>query len=183
MRPLTASLLVSLVGLAAAAPLAGQQRHDSNAPVEVSADSAELQDKQHRSILTGNVVIRQAEMTLNAARVTLALTGEVVGGNPQISRVDAAGGVTVRRPDQTARSQFAIYDLNRRLITMLGAVTLTQGGNTVNGGRLTINLDTGRAVIDGSSVAGSTGATGSAGTTTTQRGGRVSGVFSVPKRD
>ena len=36
---------------------------------------------------------------------------------------------------------------------MIGAVTLTQAGNTVNGGRLTINLDTGRAVIDGSSVA------------------------------
>ena len=28
-------------------------------------------------------------------------------------------------------------------------MTLTQGANTVNGGRLTINLDTGRAVIDG----------------------------------
>ena len=37
---------------------------------------------------------------------------------------------------------------------MLGGVTLIQGGNTVNGGRLTINLDTGRAVIDGSSVGG-----------------------------
>ncbi|MDP0919779.1 LptA/OstA family protein, partial [Klebsiella pneumoniae] len=77
-----------------------------------------------------------------------------VGGNPQVSRLDAAGGVVVRRPDQTARSQYAVYDLNRRVITMVGAVSLTQGANTVNGGRLTINLDTGRAVIDGSSVAG-----------------------------
>ena len=63
---------------------------------------------------------------------------------------------------------------------MLGAVSLTQGANTVNGGRLTINLDTGRAVIDGSSV-GSRGASGAAGATTT-RGGRVTGTFSVPDR-
>jgi lipopolysaccharide export system protein LptA len=105
----------------------------------------------------------------------------VVGGSPQVSRLDAAGGVTVRRPDQTAKSQYAIYDLNRRVITMLGAVTLTQGTNTVNGGRLTINLDTGRAVVDGSSVGGSSGAPGTG--TTQQRGGRVTGTFSVPNRN
>ena len=64
---------------------------------------------------------------------------------------------------------------------MLGAVTLTQGGNTVNGGRLTINLDTGRAVIDGSSVRGSSGAPGA--TTGTAPNGRVTGTFSVPKRN
>src|SRR3546814_5538019 len=69
-------------------------------------------------------------------------------GSPQVSRLDAAGGVTVTRPDQSARGNYAVYDLNRRVITMIGGVTLTQGGNTVNGGRLTITLDTGRAVID-----------------------------------
>jgi lipopolysaccharide export system protein LptA len=70
-----------------------------------------------------------------------------------------------------------VYDLNRRVITMLGNVSLLQAGNTVNGARLTINLDTGRAVIDGSSVGG----TAPDGTTT--RGGRVTGTFSVPKRN
>lgn len=174
--------LALAVLLLAAAPLVAQQRHDSGAPITFDAQHAQLQDKAGRGSLSGNVVIRQAEMTLNAARVTVTYSGEVIGGAPQITRMDAAGGVTVRRPDQTARSQFAIYDINRRIITMLGGVSLTQGGNTVNGGRLTINLDTGRAVIDGSSVAGSSGATGTAGTTT-QRGGRVTGTFSVPKRD
>src|SRR3546814_5791867 len=69
-----------------------------------------------------------------------------------MSRLDAAGGVTVTRPDQSARGNYAVYDLNRRVITMIGGVTLTQGGNTVNGGRLTITLDTGRAVIDGAAM-------------------------------
>src|SRR3546814_4385683 len=66
-----------------------------------------------------------------------------------------------------------------RVITMIGGVTLTQGGNTVNGGRLTITLDTGRAVIDGAAMAG--GSTGAAGTTTPSSG-RVPGRFSVPAR-
>ncbi len=167
--------------LALLATPAAAQQHNTAAPIDFGADRIELQDRADRVVLAGNVSVKQAEMTLNAARMTVAYTGQVVGGNPQVSRLDASGGVTVRRPDQTARSQYAIYDLNRRVITMLGAVTLTQGANTVNGGRLTINLDTGRAVIDGSSVAGSSGA---AGEGTTQRSsGRVTGTFSVPNRN
>lgn len=171
-----ASLLVALL----AAPVSAQGRHDTAAPIDFGADHIELQDKANRAVLSGGVSVHQAEMTLNAQRMTVAYTGQVVGGNPQVSRLDASGGVTVKRPDQTARASYAIYDLNRRVITMLGAVTLTQGSNTINGGRLTINLDTGRAVIDGSSV-GSGGAAGQAGMTTT-RGGRVTGTFSVPDR-
>jgi lipopolysaccharide export system protein LptA len=88
----------------------------------------------------------------------------------------------VTRPDQTARSSYAVYDLNRRVITMIGAVRLTQGKSDINGARLTINLDTGRAVIDGSGVAGG-GTAGAPGSVTRAPGGRVTGTFSVPKRN
>ena len=174
-------LPLTAIALTLAAPAIAQQRHDSSAPIDFGADHIELQDKANRAVLAGNVSVKQADMTLNAARMTVSYTGQVVGGSLQVSRLDASGGVTVRRPDQTARSQYAIYDLNRRVVTMLGAVTLTQGGNTVNGGRLTMNMDTGRAVIDGSSVAGSRGS-GVPGTVS-QGGGRVTGTFSVPKRN
>jgi lipopolysaccharide export system protein LptA len=180
MRLLPALATGLVIGTALAAAGA-QVRHNSNAPIDFGADAIELQDKANRAVLTGNVAVRQAEMTLNAARMTVNYTGQVVGGNPQVSRLDAAGGVTVRRPDQTARSQYAVYDINRRLITMIGGVTLNQGANTLNGGRLTINLDTNRAVMDGSGVA-SSGGSGTAGATTTPSG-RVTGTFSVPKRD
>jgi lipopolysaccharide export system protein LptA len=175
LRPMLLPLLVL------AAPVSAQTRHNTAAPIDFGADTIELQDKANRAVLSGNVAVRQAEMTLNAARMTVNYTGEVVGGNPQVSRLDAAGGVTVKRPDQTARSSYAVYDLNRRVITMLGGVKLVQGRNNVNGARLTINLDTGRAVIDGSSVA--SGTSGTPGNVTRAPGGRVTGTFSVPKRN
>ena len=177
LRPVLALAMLSLAPAATA-----QTRHNTNAPIDFGADHIDLQDKSNRAVLTGHVAVKQSEMTLNSDRMTVAYTGQVLDGNPQVSRLDAAGGVTVRRPDQTARSQYAVYDLNRRVITMLGAVTLTQGSNTVNGGRLTINLDTGRAVVDGSAVAGGSGS-GSAGNVQTGPGGRVTGTFSVPKRN
>lgn len=165
------------LALAASAPALAQTRHNSSAPIDFAADHIELQDRANRVMLTGNVKITQAEMTLTAARMTVAYTGQITDGSPQVSRLDAAGGVTVNRPDQSARSQYAVYDLGRRVITMVGGVTLRQGANTVSGGRLSIDLDTGRATIDGSGVGGSTGPGG-----VQSQGGRVTGRFSVPER-
>lgn len=170
--------LLLAVLLAAAAPAVAQTRHNSNAPVDFAASHIELLDKQNKAILSGGVTLKQAEMTITAARMTVYYAGQIINGSPKVTRFDAAGGVTVTRPDQTGRSQFAVYDLNKRVITMLGAVSLTQNGDTINGGRLTINLDTGRAVIDGSSV----GTTGGPPANITTGKGRVTGRFSVPDR-
>lgn len=176
-------LLLRALGLAlafAAAPAIAQSRHDSNAPIDFNARNIQLDDRASRAVLTGNVVITQAEMTLRADRVTVTYTGSAVSGSPQATRLDAAGGVTVTRPDQSARAQYALYDVDRRVITMVNGVTLRQAGNIVSGNRLTINLDTGRATMDGSGVAES----GDSGQPDMRNsGGRVTGRFSVPKRD
>ncbi|WP_188053956.1 LptA/OstA family protein [Sphingosinithalassobacter sp. CS137] len=166
------------LALGTSAPAQAQTRHDSNAPIDFAAQHIELQDRANRAILTGNVNIQQANMTLTASRLVVSYTGEIAQGSPQVSRLDATGGVTVRRPDQSARAQYAVYDLDRRIITLIGGVTLNQNGNTVQGGRLSINLDTGRATIDGSGVGGSTRQDG-----TQREGGRVTGRFSVPQRN
>ena len=172
MRPLLALVLLG------ASPAAAQalKGHDTNAPVDFSADRIEVQDKSNRAVLAGNVHVTQGAMVLDAARMTVAYTGQMQGGKPSVQRLDASGGVTVKSPDQTARGNFGIYDLNRKLITMLGAVTLIQGNNTVRGGRLVIDLNSGRSVMDGSAVSGG-GARG-----TPSAGGRVTGRFSVPQR-
>ncbi len=130
--------------------------------------ASSFKDKADRALLSGNVVITQGDLTLKAPRVTVAYTS---AGSTEIQRMDASGGVTVVSPTETARSQYAIYDFNRRLITMLGGVQLNRSGSNVSGGRLVIDMNTGRAIMDGSAVGG--GTTG---------GGRVTGRFTVPYR-
>ena len=46
--------------------------------------------------------------------------------NLQIDRLDAAGGVVVHSPSETAKGDFGVYDLNRKLITLIGNVQLTR---------------------------------------------------------
>lgn len=160
--------------LAAGAALVGWQQlgaqgiagHNSNAPVNYAADRIELQDKQSRVVLSGNVDITQADLRLRAARTTVAYTNT---DSLKIQRIDATGGVLVTRGDQSARGDAAVYDFNRRIITMAGNVALRRGTDTLNGGRLVMDLNTGLSSIDGRG-GGSSG------------GGRVSGTFSAPKQ-
>lgn len=156
-------------GLLAVAPAEGQQAartggsgFNSNAPVDVDADRIEVQDRADRAIFSGNVVARQGNMTLNSARLTVIYTNT---NGVDVQRLEATGGVTIRTPSETAQGNVGLYDVNRRLITLIGGVHLTQGQNRVQGGRLVLDLNTHRAVMDGGSSSG-----------------RVSGRFTVPQR-
>jgi lipopolysaccharide export system protein LptA len=152
-------------------PVSALKGHNSNAPVDVQADRLEVQDRADRAIFAGNVHVTQAELTLEAPRLTVAYSGgQSNNNNVQIHRLDAAGGVVVRSPSETARGDFGIYDLDRKLITLIGNVQLNRESNQLNGSRLVIDLDSGRAVVDG----GPPGVNAS--------GGRVSGHFTVPQR-
>lgn len=149
--------------------------HNSDAPVNFGADRIEMQDKQNRVVLSGNVDINQAGLQLRASRTTVAYSD---AGSLQIQRIDATGGVTVTRGNEAASGDVAIYDFNRRIITMVGNVALRRGGDTLSGGRLVIDLASGVSSVDGRAGGSSSGVG-----TSTGNGGRVSGSFSVPKRD
>lgn len=177
MMVMKSKLILAVTALAAATPGVGLAQsqgsisalkgHDSKAPVDITANRAEAQDRADRAIFAGDVVVRQGELTLRTARLTLAFTDN---DGIDINRIDASGGVTVVSPSETARGDFAVYDLNEGLITMVGNVRLERQGSFLSGGRLTIDLDTGRAVMDG-------GLRG-----VNQGGGRVSGRFTVPRK-
>lgn len=175
-------LLLTAAALTAATPGLAQTQgglsvlrgHNSNAPVDVSSDRIEVQDRADRAVFTGNVHVVQGDMTMDAARVNVAYSrAPTPGADPQIQRIDASGGVTVVSPSERAKGNFGIYDLNRRIITLIGNVSLIRQGNTVNGARLVIDLNSGRATVDGSAVGGATSAA---------KGGRVTGRFTVPQR-
>lgn len=149
--------------------------HNSNAPVNYAADRIELQDRQNRVVLSGNVDISQADLNLQAARTLVNYSD---AGSLRIQRITATGGVTVTRGSETARGNVAVYDFNRRIITMAGDVRLRRGSDTLNGGRLVIDLTTGVSSVDGS-ASGSSSVTGAVGESGSD--GRVTGSFSVPE--
>lgn len=156
------------------APAAAQVliNHDSGAPVDFAADSIEVQSRADRVVIAGGVVVQQGGLTITAARMTVAYTDT---NAVDVNRIDAIGGVTVTKGADRASGNAAIYDLDRRIITMIGNVRLNQGANVLNGDRLVIDLGTGRASVNARGASG-------VPDTSSNSGGRVTGRFTVPNR-
>lgn len=173
---LTAAALM-LAGATDGASAQALINHNSDAPVDFGADTIEVQSRADRVVVAGNVIVDQAGLRLTAARMTIAYSD---ASGVDVNRIDAIGGVTVTKGGDRARGNSAIYDLDRRLITMIGNVELTQTGNRLSGGRLVIDLNSGRAIIDGRGApANGTDTQGTIGNS----GGRVTGRFTVPDRN
>lgn len=175
------ALLWGIGGFALTAALAGGMdlsaqgiaRHNSRAPVNWDTGKFVLDDRANQVIASGGVIVTQADLRIQSDRMLMNFTD--AGGQLEIQRLTATGGVVVTRGNERASGDNAIYDFNRRVITMAGNVRLRRGTDTLNGGRLTIDLDTGLSTVDGS-AAGS-----SAPGAPASRGGRVTGTFSVPQ--
>lgn len=157
--------LSCLLLLSAAPALA--QRFDSTAPIDVDAARIDIQDKENEAIFSGAVVIRQGSLTLNADRVRISYAKDA-SGNPQVQRLDALGNVRLRQDMMRATANSGIYDLNSRLVTLLGNVQVDRPGDRLQGARVVWNLNTRSIGFDNRSAA--------------NPGGRVTGRFTVPKQ-
>lgn len=163
MRAVLASLLLSLPAAAQ-----GLRNHDTNAPIDVDAGRVEWRNTDRLAIWSGGVTAKQGDLTLKSATMRVATKPQ--GDSLQILRLDASGGVTMTSPDERATSASGIYDVENRLLTLIGDVVLNQGQSTLRGQRLVVNLRTGRSTLD----PGRGAAPG--------EGGRVTGRFVVPDR-
>jgi lipopolysaccharide export system protein LptA len=171
----------SLGGFALTAALAGGMTlhaqsiasHDSRAPVSYDAGKFVLDDRANQVSFSGGVIVTQADLTLRSDRMLVNFSD---AGSLEIQRITATGGVIITRGEERASGDNAIYDFNRRIITMAGNVRLRRGSDTLNGGRLVIDLVSGLSTVDGTASGGSAGSSDSG-----SGKGRVTGSFTVPQ--
>ena len=145
--------------------------HDTRAPVSFDAGSIDFDDRANRVVLSGGVIVNQAGLSVRSNRMLANYTDD---GSLDVQRITANGGVVVTRGNERASGDVAVYDFGRRIITMAGNVSLSRGGDTLNGGRLVINLDSGLSTIDGRAAG-----RGTSGEKNSE--GRVTGTFTVPQ--
>ena len=170
--------LLMLALLLAASPVAAQSAlkgHNIDAPIDVDAKVIDVVDANGKAIWSGDVRITQGDMKLNADTVTVFYSRSKKGGSPTLERLDAQNNVRLVTPSESASGRYGIYDVTQKTITLVGGVTLTRGESVLRGGRLVIDLESGRSKLDG---AGTSAGPGQAAVP----GGRVTGRFVVPPR-
>lgn len=118
---------------------------DPNAPVEITADSLSINQDSGSAIFNGNVVLGQGGLRLSAGRVQVIYND----ASGDISRLSASGGVVFVTDTEAAEAASAEYNLDAGTLLLAGNVLLTQGASAISSDRMTINLATGAAQMDG----------------------------------
>jgi lipopolysaccharide export system protein LptA len=144
-------------------------------PVKIESTSLELREKDKVATFIGSVNLVQGDTTLKCKTLVvyyepgakpsgMKTAQSTPGGEQQIRRVEAKGGVMVTQKDQIASGENGLFDTTANTVTLMGNVVITQGQNVLRGDKLVVNLTTGVSHVE------------SAGQ------GRVQGLFSPGSR-
>ncbi len=159
-----------------AAPPQSPVTLSNDKPVEVSADTLEVQQDKQQAIFSGNVIATQGNIHMRAGRMVVHYVNQQ-GATPKnaaaaqgISRIEASGNVIFTNPTDTAKGDLALYDVEKETLDLTGNVVLTREQNILKGSRMHYDLKTSRSTLtSGTKSVNTNGQPVS--------GGRVHGVF------
>ena len=146
--------------------------YDTSLPIEITADSLEIQQEEQIAVFTGNVDAVQGELNLRADRLVVYYRTNAKESNA-ISLIEAFGNVFMSSPTEIAQGAKGLYNLDTDKIELIGDVVLTRGESVIRGDRLEMDLATGKSRVSGNVIG-----TKEAG----QGSGRVKALF-VPSGD
>jgi lipopolysaccharide export system protein LptA len=130
-------------------------------PVKIDAGQLEVRDKDKVATFSGGVKVVQGDTTMRAKTLAVfydgegstanALTAAKPGpaGQQRIKRLEAKGGVKVCQDEQVATGDTGVFDMQANTVTLFGNVVLSKGMNVLKGEKLTVNLGSGEAKIEG----------------------------------
>lgn len=144
--------LALLIATSLVAGHAMARSSDRNQPIDISANQGvSEQDESKPSVVSGNVVITQGTLVINAAK------GVIYQRNGDIVRVVLTGG-PVRLQQQmdngqplTVNASQADYNLSTDIVTLTGNVRISQPTGNLSAPSAVYNMGTGRFESQGSS--------------------------------
>lgn len=168
-----AGVLSGAIGmsLASAQSALTDGEYDTSQPLEIAADSLEIQQENQLAVFEGNVDVKQGEIRMRADKLIVHYSDKETaseGGPANIKKIDAVGNVFLSSPRETAEGDTGTYDVKNKQVDLRGNVVLTQGKNVLRGDKMTLNMVTGKSRVEGAP-------------TTDGGTGRVKGIF-VPEQ-
>jgi len=140
------SLVAALAGSAGAQERSGESpRELGSRPIDVSADSLSADSARNTVTFEGNVVARQADVTLYADRIQADYSREAGA----IDRIEAEGNVRFVQEGREARAPRATFYNFEQRVVLSGGAELREGENTLLGETVTIFIRENRSVATG----------------------------------
>jgi lipopolysaccharide export system protein LptA len=135
------TLWCSATILAAGKPL--QPR--SELPIKITSDELVADNNRKTATFTGNVIARQADLTIYADKLVVSYAAE---GN-EISTAEVTGNVRIVQGARRAQSSRGVYDAKTGKIVLEGDPRVLQGDDQITGTVITYYLDEDRSEVTG----------------------------------
>jgi len=114
---------------------------DSSKPINIQADSAEINDATGVSIYRGNVVITQGTMRLTGNTVTLETANKKVQKITSIGKLSTFKQTTDDGRVVNAEAEKMVYRINANEIVLTENAKLTEAGNSFASDRIVFYTD------------------------------------------
>ena len=134
---------------------------DNKQPIQIESDKLEVQQEQNLAIFTGNVNVVQGATLMKAGKMTVYYVkggGSATTGSANIDHLEVDGKVYIKTETQVATGDRGTFDMKSQVFTLSGQkVVLSEGSNVLVGCKLTVQMNTGLAQVDGCGSGGGSG--------------------------
>lgn len=153
-----ALLAMSIAGAPAA--MAQQQdgrmtglKLEGDKPIQIESDHLEVREKDGVAVFTGNVAVVQGPMLLRSGKMTVYYDnqgGSVSTGSANIDRLEVENKVYVKSDTQIATADRGTFNMKSEVLVLSGKeVVLSEGDNIIVGCKLTVQMASGLANLEG----------------------------------
>ena len=136
-------------------------RLNGDEPIEIESDKLEVRENESKAIFTGNVNVTQGPTIMKSGTMTVYYAkdgGSAATGSSNIERLEVDGKVYVRSDKQVATGDKGGFDMKTEVLVLSGSeVVLSEGKNVLRGCKLTVQMKSGQAQVDGCSKGGGSG--------------------------
>jgi len=122
-------------------------------PIQIESDKLEVRESENIAIFSGNVSVTQGPTLLKSGKMTVYYAkdgGSAATGSANIDRLEVDGKVYVKSDKQVATGDRGTFDMKTEILVLSGKeVVLSEGPNVLVGCKLTVQMKTGEAQVDG----------------------------------
>lgn len=111
--------------------------------IRINSDRLEVRNKQQVALFTGNVVVKQGNITIRSRR--LAARYDKKG---RLSHLKCSGNVRLRKGGRRAVGAHLTFDNRKRILVLTGNPKVFSGKSVIRGKRIRFFLDSDRLLVD-----------------------------------
>lgn len=136
-------------------------------PIQIESDKLEVRQADSMAVFSGNVTVTQGPTLLKAGKMTVyyvkdpkadksaAAGASAMTGAANIDHLKVENKVYIKSNDQIATGDTGSFDMKSQVLVLDGKeVVLSQGDNVLKGCKLTVQMKTGLANVDGCGSSG-----------------------------